>query len=283
VTRLERRGRLLLRAYPAGYRQQRGEEILGTLLEASPPGRSWPRPRDSWALVLGGLRARAMHNQRLPIVASLRLATLLGVCVYLSFSAFGYLLDGWQPALVGLLLCVAALAPWLGRRPAMTAAVLAAGVVLALAVATGPLTTIALLPVGITCLALAAAAILSAGAERPPRAWLWLPGLAVAAWLVAELSWATGWFPVWAFTASRPAVLLAGLAVAVLAWIVTDPRPAIGLATCLALVGLFEILVGSGAEDLMLLNVARLAAIWLGSAIVLAVPACWRLRRRAVL
>ena len=38
VTRLERRCRLLLLAYPAWYRRRRGEEMLGTLLAATAPG-----------------------------------------------------------------------------------------------------------------------------------------------------------------------------------------------------------------------------------------------------
>ena len=58
MTPLERRCRWLLRAYPAWYRRRRGEEMLGTLLEASPPGRRWPSVRDTGALVLGGLRVR---------------------------------------------------------------------------------------------------------------------------------------------------------------------------------------------------------------------------------
>jgi hypothetical protein len=58
VTGLERRCRWLLRAYPGWYRRRRGEEMLGTLLEASPPGRRWPSVRDARALVIGGLRVR---------------------------------------------------------------------------------------------------------------------------------------------------------------------------------------------------------------------------------
>ncbi len=58
VTRLEQRCRWLLRAYPAWYRRERGEEVLDTLLEASPPGRKWPSFRDARALVTGGLRVR---------------------------------------------------------------------------------------------------------------------------------------------------------------------------------------------------------------------------------
>jgi hypothetical protein len=58
VSSLERRCRRLLCAYPAWYRHGRGEEMLGTLLEASPPGRRWPSFRDTRALVTGGLRVR---------------------------------------------------------------------------------------------------------------------------------------------------------------------------------------------------------------------------------
>jgi hypothetical protein len=58
VTPLERRFRLLLRAYPAWYRRERAEEMAGTLLEASPPGRRWPSFRDARALVTGGMRVR---------------------------------------------------------------------------------------------------------------------------------------------------------------------------------------------------------------------------------
>jgi hypothetical protein len=58
VTRLERRCRWLLLAYPAWYRRERSEEMLDTLLEASPPGRKWPSVRDARALVTVGLRVR---------------------------------------------------------------------------------------------------------------------------------------------------------------------------------------------------------------------------------
>jgi hypothetical protein len=58
VTPLERRCRRLLLTYPAWYRRRRGEEMLGTLLEASPPGGRWPSFRDVRALITGGLRVR---------------------------------------------------------------------------------------------------------------------------------------------------------------------------------------------------------------------------------
>ena len=60
MTRLERRSRLLLRAYPGWYRRERADEMLGTLLEASPPGRSWPSFRDARGLIIGGLRVRGL-------------------------------------------------------------------------------------------------------------------------------------------------------------------------------------------------------------------------------
>jgi hypothetical protein len=58
VTPLERHCGWLLHAYPAWYRRERAGEMLGTLLEASPRGRSWPSFRDARALVIGGLRVR---------------------------------------------------------------------------------------------------------------------------------------------------------------------------------------------------------------------------------
>jgi hypothetical protein len=58
VTPLERRCRWLLRAYPAWYRHKRAGEMLDTLLQASPPGRTWPSARDARALITGGLRVR---------------------------------------------------------------------------------------------------------------------------------------------------------------------------------------------------------------------------------
>jgi len=58
VSALERHCRWLLVAYPAWYRRERSGEMLGTLLEASPPGRRWPSFRDARTLIAGGLRAR---------------------------------------------------------------------------------------------------------------------------------------------------------------------------------------------------------------------------------
>lgn len=60
MTPLERRCRLLLRAYPGWYRRERAEEMLGTLLEACPAHRRWPSFRDMRGLIIGGLRVRGL-------------------------------------------------------------------------------------------------------------------------------------------------------------------------------------------------------------------------------
>jgi hypothetical protein len=57
--RLHRRYRRLLRAFPPSVRAGRGEEILSTLADRSPPGAKLPEPREAAALVVEGLRARA--------------------------------------------------------------------------------------------------------------------------------------------------------------------------------------------------------------------------------
>ncbi|HEY6280141.1 MAG TPA: hypothetical protein VIX86_27945, partial [Streptosporangiaceae bacterium] len=141
------------------------------------------------------------------------------------------------------------------------------------------------LSVATVLLALVAAAVLAGGAERPPRAWLWLPGLAAAAYVLAQVAWAAGWFALWVFVAAGQDGLLIVLAVAALGWIVTDPRPAIGLATCLALLALSGLLTAvlPGPPRFELLALAEGDAVWLVCAAVLAAPALWRLRRKAML
>jgi hypothetical protein len=64
MSKLERRCRLLLTAYPAEYRRERGEEILGTLLETTLLGRNWPRAAVRHSAGCG--RARALAAARPP-------------------------------------------------------------------------------------------------------------------------------------------------------------------------------------------------------------------------
>ena len=127
-----RRARWLLRAYPAAYRADRGEEIIGTLLEAVPPGRDWPSSREAVALVAAGLRARRAANLRQGLAVSLRQVAVAGAAVYLAqLSAMGLGAVAWSArrdvpflfwdygwlfyALGGLALVIVA-AGWSGRR-----------------------------------------------------------------------------------------------------------------------------------------------------------------------
>jgi hypothetical protein len=87
VSSLERRCRLLLRAYPGWYRRERSGEMLGTLLEASPPGRRWPSFRDARALVIGGLRVRGW-TWSLSLVWVAAGAVITGYYFYVTTSPF---------------------------------------------------------------------------------------------------------------------------------------------------------------------------------------------------
>jgi hypothetical protein len=290
MSRLERRCRLLLRSYPAAYRRERGEEMVGTLLEATPAGRTSPLPRDSRALIMGGLKARAAQNRHLSTAANLRLAALLGVAIYLSFDASLYLDGGWSALTAGLLMAVAALLPWLGRRKVVIAAAVAAGAVAAYvgfssASPAAPAFGALLWPLTAVLLPLAALAVLTGGAERPPRLWLGLPGLAVAAYVVAQLSKAIGWDGVFVFLVIKQDYLMLFMAVVALAWIGIDARPAVGLAIYLALLGLsqLDVILQPGQPAWMPLAQVKADSVWLVYAIALAMPALWRLRRQAVL
>ena len=240
MTVLERRCRLLLRAYPAAYRRDRGEEIIGTLLEATPPGRSWPRPRDARALAVGGLRARTALNRQRTAAANLRAAVFAGVTAYLCLAvpgslvmvahyerSFGITQWFWQYAWPGdfvtpILLSAAVLA-WLSRRWSVTlAGVLAATAVVSYAefwrgYATGAAVT------DFACLG--ALALAAGRREHPSRRWLWPLGLILVIAFVPQVGDALVWRALWV------AGMLAVCAVS-LAWLVVDARPAIALAVC---------------------------------------------------
>jgi len=89
--RLERRYRLLLLAYPKRYRRFRGREMLTTLMDTTPAGRTRPTTGDAVSILFGGLRCRLSRGGSLlvAIVATVMCAMLGGVC--------GALL-GWQGA-----------------------------------------------------------------------------------------------------------------------------------------------------------------------------------------
>jgi len=241
MSRLEARARQLLRAYPPDYRGDRGEEILGTLLDASPPGRSWPAPRDAWSMVTGGLRVRAARNLEYPLATNLRIALLLAAALGLAANPWYrwlWWVNGVTPpraaypayAVCALLVGATVVAPWFARRSV-----------------TIPLALLAALALGLIALfdghyrfwvawyvvpALVLAAVVAKEPARPPRRWLWIPASAFLATTLlffvqllvdssARLSSIVG---------IAGTVLVDGVGIAVLLWLAVDVRPAIAVA-----------------------------------------------------
>ncbi len=186
-----------MRAYPAAYRRERGDEIIATLLEATPEGRKRPLLRDMRALIVGGFRARAAQNRHFTTAVNLRLAVLAGFCIYLAAAAaadldtfFNSELDrgvlvgriGWPALVAGLLIGAVVALTWLARRAVVIAAVAlpaaaAAGYVGVSSVELGFVVT------QLVCLAAVVALTVRAVEHRSP-AWLWLIGAVVAALFV---------------------------------------------------------------------------------------------------
>jgi hypothetical protein len=243
VTGLERGYRRLLRAYPAWYRRERGEEILDTLLAAAPRGRTWPSLRDCGALILGGLRVRAGQNRRLTAAASLRLAVLFGVALWLTgnvsfdlaFAGQGWL--HWVPpgqhfayiAARGLVMLAAVGAAWFAPRPVVAAISLIAAAACAYPWQ-GPWWLL-----GEPAM-LAALALLALGKQRMPRSWLWLLGAELVAQMPASFGFGRfhGLLPLFLFPWLIDYLPWAILAAVVL-WAVVDARPAIAAGVCAAL------------------------------------------------
>jgi hypothetical protein len=252
VTALERRSRVLLRAYPAAYRRVRGEEIIGTLLEATPIGRTWPRPRDVRALVTGGLKARAAQNRHLTTAANLRIAVMLGVALYLS---------GWTA------LFMRRLAP---RIVALSAALLAAAAVIFYVAPHYDMLGTAITLV----LCLAALLALPPHAARPSRRWLWFVGALFLAVLASTANLGDG--PVWQVAQLLLAMLLLLVAVGSIVWMGVDARLAIAVLTCLGLIVMQSQVTNltHGGSALMSVPLGLIIA-------AVAAPASWLLRRQS--
>jgi len=241
MSRLEARGRTLLRAYPPDYRADRGEEILGTMLDASPPDRTWPAPRDAWSMVIGGLRVRAARNRQYPLATNLRLALVLAASIGLAANPF-YRWLWWvngatvpRAAYPAYLVCAvivgaAVVAPWFARRSVTT-----------------PLALLAALALGLIALydghyrfwaawyvvpALVLAAVVAKEPARPPRRWLWVPASAfLATTLLFFVQALVDYSPrLSSIVGIAGTVLVDGIGIAVLLWLAVDARPAIGVA-----------------------------------------------------
>jgi hypothetical protein len=322
LTTLERHSWLLLRAYPASYRRQRADEMLGTLLDTTPPGRTWPMPRDVIALLLGGLRARSGQDQRFSTPAGLRMAALLGCAVYLSFTAVNYASYGfvlvphraappvwvvrspaflWPPFIVALLILAAALLPWLASRTVVALGAIAAGTAIVTFLpssSSGPLmpgTSSSPVRQILEVLGpLAVLVILCNGQQRPPRLWLWLPGLVTA--LAVPITVVDQLINRPLMPTPDPYLWLVPLAV-VVAWIGIDARPAVALAVYSGLWfsqyflnfwqfhawNIYFLWQGQYGTDAWYASSWADSRMWIASVLALTVLALWRVRRQAVL
>jgi hypothetical protein len=315
MTGLERHCRWLLGAYPASYRAERGEEMLGTLLENAAPGMAWPTWREAMALVLGGLRVRAGQNHRLSTAGNMRLSIMLGLAVSIALLGSGnvrypgfhlnliypimlrggspspaslsgvHLSSLWPAVAVFALTACAPAAIWLKRRSVVVSLLLAAAVVVPFAenaVGYGALSSREALPVALapSALLVALATVTAIGTGGPPRAWLW--------WFALP----SGWILLERVAESLPIAdgrVLSGLrpfpafVLAAVLWVIVDARPALALAVLVTILGIAAA-AGNLGPDLPDLPVdLRVAAVYVGAGLVLAAPALLRMRRQAVL
>jgi hypothetical protein len=258
---LERRYRLLMRSYPQTWLGERGEELIGTLMEISEPGQQWPKPREASSLLLSGIRVRAgvdrlespgrAWRDSIRPALVLLLALQIVVQVWLTVLSFGDL-DGapvtWQLFAKPAVTCAIAG----GAALALLAAGLRLGVALALLT---PLPTVLppfnytwdnydVFAVVVWWLPVIGLAIPLLRQPSTPGPWRWqlaLPLLVLASLLVPL----SGLYLV---ALAALALLLA----ACLVWgIVIDPRPAIALGLLL-LVTIPQLLVSASALVLVL-------------------------------
>ena len=301
---LMRHTRLLLRCYPGAYRAHRGEEILGTLLDTTRPGRGWPPPREVASVIGGGLRARQAANLDQGLRASLRHVGILAAAMILGGNpAFLLFVVGEQItgplsgpfarlepglALESLLVAIALAAAWCGRRWPVAAAAAAVAAVDGHLVVSGRATEMAAEAGVPTVLVLVALLLLTRRAERPPVSLLWLPCLPAAVLFVEGL--ADRWGParydmlpipmtprlLFLLSPYDSYLSLVPVLVAV-CWLVTDVRPLAALALEALLTRVIYIAFNTdpGASRTQMMIVAGLVLLALTGALV------WLLRRRA--
>jgi hypothetical protein len=238
MTELERRCQVLLLAYPADYRAERGEEMLATLLEAARPAQRWPGRRETAGLMLGGLRARMLRNQRLSAWADVRLAILLALAIVVAFIAVRSAAIGIAPVwrgwslnsrwlevegIAGLGLPAIVLI-WCGPRLLAALALAGAGLLyLHLAGAWNPVLSAPVLPIFLL-------ALFTVASPRPPRSWL--------CWVLLMVAWSALWELAAFISPLRPLVLSPWLLIPLLfcavLWMVMDARLMLAAAIVLA-------------------------------------------------
>jgi hypothetical protein len=289
MTPLERHARWLLRFYPAVYRRGRGEEIISTLLEATPDGRMWPRVRDIRALVVGGLKARAAQNRQRTVSANLRVAVMAGLAMYLSYWIAAYLdgvvqgwrlptsvhvsgLTTWLAAVTALLVGATVVVAWTAPRAAALAGAFAASAcVVSFALVIGGPAAL-LRPRLLQVLALAGLAALAPRVGHPSRHWLWLPGvIAISTFLVTM---DVGYL--WLALGVMPALPLLAMAAGGILWVGVDARLIVAVLTYLAVTALQMPVAEISYFPGLLATLP-----FLGLVVAIAAPAVWLLRRQS--
>jgi hypothetical protein len=287
MTALERNSRRLLRAYPAAYRRERGDEIIGTLLETTPDGRSWPRLRDARALIVCGLQTRAAQSRQFTTAANLRVAVMVGLALYVtvwaaSFAtrviiqvAHGYgfgAWSGWQLTAWSVLSAATVVLAWTAPRISVLTGALAIVAGVAYYVA---LHISAIVPASFQALYLIALVALGLRGPRPSLRWLWLLGvIAVASPWIAIVA-TSGWIGL-PLVLVMPNALLAAVALVGALVIAFDARLMLALVTYVLASAAQSIwaLLQYGGFELALVPV--LLAI-----VAVAALAIWLLRRQS--
>ncbi len=289
MTALERHARWLLRCYPAAYRDERGEEIIGTLLEATPDGRTWPRARDIRALLFCGLKARAAQNRQRTIGANIRVAVMAGLAMYLALwvgvfvaglvqqltsnSAHYIGFTSWPWAAIALLSVATIVLAWTApHRIVVATALVNSAAVVSIGLATSNLLGIPLLQ----ALALAGLAALAPRTGHPSLRWLWLPAIFAVSWAPLQLGVSYAWFGyTWGFF--TPGLLLLVMVASGVAWVAVDARLIVAMLTYLAVAAL-QIPVAEVIPDGFGVFAALPA---FGVVIAIATPMVWLLRRQS--
>jgi hypothetical protein len=269
---LERRYRRLLHVYPAAYLADRGDEILGTLLDSAPPGRAVPGLRDACALVLAGLRVRATQSPRLSAPGTPRLAVVLVLAIPVvtwAASRVGLALrialgdPGFSPALVhalggpgvllsvGLVTLIAIALIWFAPRVLVVPILLAPAALILIVILRSLLWPGSVVYLGIL---LVLAALATVGPERPPRPWLWLTTAVPVAEIIA-MTW-RGLHP---GTAEAGALVVACSALVL--WMCTDAHPALEIWLLMAAFGVLAAGTALGNNTLLVGTAAGLVGV----------------------
>lgn len=280
---LARRYRALLRAYPKAWREQRGDELLGTLLDAAEPGRRRPSARESASVVVQGLRERlglrrrrspgAVWSEGLRIGALLVLGEAFAEVLVLLYENTDLPAVAWYAAAVPVGgAAIAALV--MGRT--VVAAVLT-GVWAVLPAGHGELPWTVMTAV----LVLTVLSLVDRGRRRISAVWLGVVPVTVALWFGFHLL--TGGF----FQPAGALVYPFALLLAVTAGVLVDPRLPVAVA-CLSVVVMLEStlhvagpLYGSAAQGVPPVHLRPQTTVFAAITVVLLTIGHLRARRLA--